>query len=79
MSPAVKAWLANGLEELRQVFNPGVQQIQPGNNPGVWGTITTGEATKERLEEKAQEMPDPATFEVPEAPKEPAKEVEMEM
>jgi hypothetical protein len=49
LGPSGKAWFANGLDELRQVFVPGVQQIQPGNNPGLWGTITTGEATAERM------------------------------
>ncbi len=49
LGPSGKAWLANGLDELRQVFTPGVEQIQPGNNPGLWGTITTGEATFDRV------------------------------
>ena len=49
--PSGKAWLANGLDELRQAFYPGVQQIQAGNNPGLFGTITTGEATYERMGE----------------------------
>src|SRR5690348_15236140 len=44
-----KAWLANGLDELRQAVALGNGQVQAGNNPGLWGTITTGEATAERL------------------------------
>ncbi|MBA4067177.1 MAG: hypothetical protein C0501_26425 [Isosphaera sp.] len=44
-----KAWLANGLDELRQVLHPSVQQVQPGNTPGLWGSPTTGEQTAERL------------------------------
>lgn len=44
-----KAWLANGLDELRQAVALGGAQIQAGNNPGLWGTITTGEATAERM------------------------------
>jgi hypothetical protein len=49
LEPSGKAWLANGLDEIRQAFVPGNTQIQPGNNPGLWGTITTGEATAERM------------------------------
>ena len=41
--------MANGLDELRQAVALGNVQIQGGNNPGLWGTITTGEATAERL------------------------------
>jgi hypothetical protein len=48
-SPHTKAFLANGLDELRQVFHPGVEQIQPGLAPGLYGMPTTGEATHERL------------------------------
>jgi hypothetical protein len=62
-SPAVRAWLANGLDELRQVFHPSVQQIHAGNNPGLHGTITTGEATEQRKADKD----------------EPAKEKEIEL
>ena len=51
LGPSGKAWLANGLDELRQALAPGSTQVQPGNNPGLWGTITTGEATAERLGE----------------------------
>lgn len=51
LGPSGKAWLANGLDELRQAFSLGNEQIQPGQNPGLWGTITTGEATAERLGE----------------------------
>lgn len=54
LGPSAKAQLLNGLDELRQVFVPGVQQIQPGNNPGLWGTITTGEATAERMADKEE-------------------------
>jgi hypothetical protein len=51
LGPSGKAWLANGLEELRQAVALGNTQIQGGNNPGLWGTITTGEATAERMGE----------------------------
>ncbi len=47
--PSGKAWLANGLDELRQAVALGNGQIQAGNNPGIWGSITTGEATAERM------------------------------
>ncbi len=63
-SPHVKAMLANGLDELRQVFHPSVQQIQPGQAPGLYGMPTTGEATAERLEEKQQEA-HTETYDVP--------------
>ena len=49
LGPSGKAWLANGLDELRQAVALGNTQIQAGNNPGLWGTITTGEATAERM------------------------------
>jgi hypothetical protein len=49
LGPSGKAWLANGLDELRQAVSLGNGQVQAGNNPGLWGTITTGEATAERL------------------------------
>jgi hypothetical protein len=49
LGPSGKAWLANGLDELRQAVALGGAQIQAGNNPGLWGTITTGEATAERM------------------------------
>jgi hypothetical protein len=49
LGPSGKAWFANGLDELRQAVALGNTQIQPGNNPGLWGTITTGEATAERM------------------------------
>lgn len=48
-SAHTKAFMANGLDELRQAFHPGVEQIQAGNAPGLYGTPTTGEATVERL------------------------------
>jgi hypothetical protein len=51
LGPSGKAWLANGLEELRQAVALGNTQIQGGNNPGLWGTITTGEATADRMGE----------------------------
>jgi len=51
LGPSGKAWLANGLDELRQAVSLGNTQIQAGNNPGLWGTITTGEATAERMGE----------------------------
>jgi hypothetical protein len=75
LGPSGKAWLANGLDEWRQVFVPGVQQIQAGNNPGLWGTITTGEATAERMagdHEKQAVLH--STYDVPEPVKsEPAR------
>ena len=49
LGPSGKAWLANGLDELRQAVALGGTEIQAGNNPGLWGTITTGEATAERM------------------------------
>jgi hypothetical protein len=49
LGPSGKAWLANGLEELRQAVALGNGQVQGGNNPGLWGTITTGEATADRM------------------------------
>jgi hypothetical protein len=49
LGPSGKAWFANGLDELRQAVALGNGQIQAGNNPGLWGTITTGEATAERM------------------------------
>ncbi len=51
LGPSGKAWMANGLDELRQAVALGNGQIQAGNNPGLWGTITTGEATAERMGE----------------------------
>ena len=48
-SEHVKAQIGNGLDEFRQLFHPGVEQIQPGQAPGLWGMPTTGEATHERL------------------------------
>lgn len=64
-----KAWLANGLDELRQAVALGSQQIQAGNSPGLWGTITTGEATAERLAGEKQNTLQ-TTYEVPEAKQE---------
>jgi hypothetical protein len=51
LGPSGKAWLANGLEELRQAVALGNGQIHGGNQPGLWGTITTGEATADRMGE----------------------------
>jgi hypothetical protein len=51
LGPSGRAWLANGLDELRQAVALGNGQIQAGNNPGLWGTITTGEATAARMGE----------------------------
>jgi hypothetical protein len=48
LGPSGKAWMANGLDELRQAVALGTEQVQAGNNPGLWGTITTGEATIDR-------------------------------
>jgi hypothetical protein len=50
-SSHTKAFLANGLDELRQVFHPGVEQVQPGQAPGLYGMPTTGEATHDRIGE----------------------------
>ncbi len=44
----LKAQFANGLDELRQVFYPGVEQVQAGPAPGLYGMPTTGEATIEK-------------------------------
>jgi hypothetical protein len=66
LGPSGKAWLANGLDELRQAVALGTEQVQAGNNPGLWGTITTGEATYERMagaKDAAQTLE--ATGEVP--------------
>ena len=55
----LKAWLATGLDELRQVFSFGTQQIQSVSMPGQLGIPTTGEATVARREGKesyAQDM-----------------------
>ena len=49
LGPSGKAWIANGLDEVRQAVALGQEQVQPGNNPGLWGNITTGEATAERM------------------------------
>jgi len=57
LGPSGKAWLANGLDELRQAVALGTDQIQGGNNPGLWGTITTGEATAERLAGESFDVP----------------------
>lgn len=59
-----KAWLANGLDELRQAVAHGSEQVQAGNNPGLYGTITTGEATAERMEGKDRQAP-ASSFDVP--------------
>lgn len=64
LGPSGKAWFANGLDELRQAVALGNGQVQAGNNPGLWGTITTGEATAERMggdKQKALQM----SYEVP--------------
>jgi len=57
LGPSGKAWVANGLEELRQAVALGTEQIHGGNNPGLWGTITTGEATAERLAGESFDVP----------------------
>ncbi len=49
LGPSGKAWVANGVDELRQAVALGNVQVQAGNNPGLWATITTGEATAERM------------------------------
>jgi hypothetical protein len=51
LGPSGKVWVANGLDELRQAVALGNTQVQGGTNPGLWGTITTGEATMARLGE----------------------------
>lgn len=66
LGPSGKAWMANGLDELRQAVALGAEQVQGGNNPGLWGTITTGEATAERLAgDRGVEGSLNASFEVP--------------
>jgi hypothetical protein len=45
----VKAWFANGLEELRSVFVPNTTGPQLGNIPGTMLTPTTGEQTADRM------------------------------
>jgi flagellar basal body rod protein FlgF len=45
----VKAWLANGLEELRSVMTPTTTGVQMGNTPGTMLTPTTGEQTADRM------------------------------
>ncbi|WP_020474444.1 hypothetical protein [Zavarzinella formosa] len=56
----VKGWLGNGWQELQQAFVPGVQQIQPGDNPTLGTTVTSGEVTNERRVAKdAPEQPEP--------------------
>jgi hypothetical protein len=64
LGPSGKAWLANGLDELRQAAALGTEQVQAGNNPGLWGTITTGEATAERMAGDRQAALQ-ASYEVP--------------
>lgn len=55
---APAAFFANGLDELRQAVQPSFStQVGAGQNPGVWGTITTGEATAGRLEGQTMDMP----------------------
>ncbi|WP_020469604.1 hypothetical protein [Zavarzinella formosa] len=71
---SVSAFLANGLDEIRQAVQPGFStQVGAGNNPGVWGSITTGEATTERLEGAAQaptiQAPEVTAMEAPEVQK----------
>lgn len=66
LGPSGKAWLANGLDELRQAVALGTDQIQAGNNPGLWGSITTGEATAERLAgDRSSEKDLHESYEVP--------------
>ncbi len=65
----MKAWLAAGLQEFRQLWDPGVQQIKPVDMPGMVGVPTTGEATATRLADKDTKSPSP-TYDVPEPEKE---------
>src|SRR5271170_6196699 len=68
LGPSGKAWLANGMEELRQVFVPSVQQIQAVSSPGTFATITTGEATAERMAgDRDSQAILSASYEVPES------------
>jgi hypothetical protein len=64
LGPSGKAWVSNGFQELQQVFTPGLQQIQAVSSPGTFGTITTGEATAERMADKDHDVPT-ASYEVP--------------
>jgi hypothetical protein len=43
-----KAWLANGLQELQSAVALGQEQVQPGQNPGLLGTVMPGEVQQER-------------------------------
>lgn len=51
-----KAWLATGLEELRQAVHLNHDSITQPNVPGTWGVPTTGEATAQRLEQEQPEQ-----------------------
>lgn len=64
IGPDVKAWLANGLEELRSVMTPNTQGVQLGNIPGTMLTPTTGEQTAARLGRDQQQDMEP-TQEMP--------------
>lgn len=50
-----KAWLALGLEELRQAVHPSNDQVRQADAPGIWGVPTTGEVTSERLQAKREQ------------------------
>lgn len=65
LGPSGKAWAANGLDELRQAVAHGTEQVQAGNNPGLWGNITTGEATADRLDDRDKNEVLRSTYEVP--------------
>jgi len=61
----LKAWIAAGLQEFRQLFDPGVQQIKPVDMPGQMGVPTTGEATATRLADQDTKSPT-QSYDVPE-------------
>ncbi len=56
--PDAKAWFANGLDEIRQLFSPGVQRIEPGPLP-TYFTPTHGEITREKMEQRGSPHPEP--------------------
>lgn len=45
---SARAWLLQGLEELRSVATPTATEVQAATPPGAFGTMTSGEVTAER-------------------------------